>query len=131
MENFLKVVTIEQLTPDNEGKFDVVSILESSVAWIQLAYCHPNPSQYFEDFIVNISEDKSYIEFYIVHSSVEDYKNWYETFGEVSEELYQEVLNDIESEGLVFQRFFSNIDEAKLEVLGNHAQNIDNFQSRF
>lgn len=131
MEKFLKILTVEQISPDSDGEIDVIKSLETSIAWSQLYYCHPHPSNYIEHIVVNLSEDKSYVEFHADHGTLESYNDWFKTFGEISEELYKECIDDLEPQGLVFERFFSDLDNAQLEVLGSHAQHLKNFVSRF
>jgi len=130
MEKFLKILTVEQISPDSDGEIDVIKSLETSIAWSQLYYCHPHPSNYIEHIVVNLSEDKSYVEFHADHGTLESYNDWFNTFGEISEELYKECIEELEPQGLVFERFFSNVEKAQLEVLGNHAQSLENFVSK-
>ena len=130
MEKFIKILTVTQTAPDIDGEIHVIKTLETSVAWHQLYYCHPHPSNYIDNVTVNLSEDKSYAEFHADHNSLETYNDWFKTFGEISEELYKECIDELETEGLIFERFFSDVDNAQLEVLGNHAQPLKNFISK-
>lgn len=130
MKKFLKILTVTQTCPDIDGEVNVIKSLESSIAWNQLYYCHPHPSNYIDNITVNLSEDKSYVEFHADHNSLELYNDWFETFGEISEELYKECIDELEPQGLVFERFFSDVEKARLEVLGNHSQPLESFISK-
>jgi hypothetical protein len=109
---FRKVLTFTQ-TKTDESENDIMKDMSNSIAFMQTSYCHPSPSEYFENLDVKIHPDKLYAEFYITFPSLEVYNQWYDVYGEITEELYLEIQEDYKSLGIVIERFFDNVEASK------------------
>ena len=122
---FRKVVTFSQ-TKTNESENDIMKDLFKSMAFVQTSYCHPEPSEYFEPMDVKIQPDKLYAELYITFHSLEVYDQWFDAYGEITEELYLEMQEDYKSLGIVIERFFDNVEASKCY----DAQPIESFVTK-
>lgn len=131
MENFLKIATVTQTVPNIEGVINVTETLDTSIAWRQLVFCHPYPSDFIKDIKIKISEDNSYAEIVAEYYSLEVYKDWFKIYGEIAVELYKESVDELEPKGLVFERFYSDLDNARLLETDLNALPLENFKSKF
>lgn len=123
---FKKILTFTQTKEDNTDN-DIMRDMNNSIPFIQTSYCHPNPSEYFESIDVKISDDKLYCEVYINFPSSEAYSEWFNVYGDITEELYLEIQEEFKSLGIKIERFFDNIEDSKCY----DAQPIELFVSKF
>lgn len=119
---FKKIVTFTQ---ENDN-FDIWTELNKSIAFVQALYCHPMPSEYFDNIDFRFNSDKTYCESQSTHPSQEAYKEWLSVYGEIVEELYLEMQEDFKPLGIKVERFIDNV-----EISGMFdAQPMENFISK-
>ena len=119
---FKKIITFNQKQDDR----DIWAEMTKSVAFVQGMYCHPFPSEYFENIDWQFNDTLSYCEAHSYYTSEESYKKWNEMYGEVMEEIYLEMLNEFESLEITIERFVDNV-----EISGmNDAKPIEQFVSK-
>lgn len=106
---------------------DVYEQMCKSTAYIQAIYCFPVPSEYFAIIEQKISENRSYFESHIIFNDEEKYKEWYSIFGEICEELMEEIDTDFTNSGIKYRRFFEKVEIAKAA----NAEPIEDFVSKF
>jgi hypothetical protein len=98
-----------------------------SASYIQAIYCFPVPSEYFVSLENKVNQNSSYLEQHIYFHSEEKYKEWYGIFGEILEELMEEIHEDFLSYGIVYRRFFDDV-----EVSGAaRAESLSEFRTKF
>jgi hypothetical protein len=107
---------------------DVYAAIGKSITYIQLLYCFPTPSEYFKSIEDKISEDKTYLEQYIIFENYEKYQEWFDVFGEITEELVKELLVEFEELSITLNRYFEDVELSK--ALYN-AFPISSFESKF
>jgi hypothetical protein len=121
MEIF-KTVTVFEIASG-----DVCAKMFESAAYIQAIYCFPVPSEYFLIIEQKISENKSYFEQHIYFPNEEKYKEWHGIFGEILEELVEEITDDFSKHNISYRRFFDNV-----EISGAaRAEPMGDFQTKF
>ncbi len=123
---FKKILTFTQ-TKQDDSENDIVRDMHESISYIQTTYCHPFPSEYFDSIDFKLSDDKLYCEAYLNFTSEESYQSWFDIYGEITEELYLEIIEDFKSYGIKIERFFENVE------LSNcfDARPIEQFVSKF
>ena len=121
MSNFRTVAVFEC-----ENK-DVYAEMCKSIAYVQTIYCFPFPSEFFESMKIKSNESKDYVEQEIVFHSEEKYKEWFEIFGSILEELIDEMNVDFEKSKITYRRFFQNIEISR----ASRAEPLENFQTKF
>lgn len=122
MQNF-KTVTIWR---SKEG--NVHSQLLDSLIYLQVVYCFPFPSEYFENIEQKLSTGLNYLEQHITFTSEEKYHEWFDIFGEIMEELMGELELEANVKELSVERYYEKIPS------GNNTLNIqllENFVSEF
>lgn len=121
MEIFKTVTVFEMLSGDVYAK------MCESASYIQAIYCFPTPSEYFAIIEQKISEDRSYFEQHIYFHNEEKYKEWYAIFGEILEELVEEINDEFSKNDISYRRFFDNV-----EISGAaRAEPMSSFQTKF
>ena len=118
---FTKIVTFTQSKRlDTEDAWpylevDIYRDLHESISFVQGLYCHPSPSEYFSNIEFLISEDKTHCEIIIEHPSQEHYLEWESVYGEIMEELYQEMLEEYKAYNITSERFVDNVEIANMK----------------
>ncbi len=107
---------------------DVYATICKSVTYIQLLYCFPTPSEYFQKIESKISEDRRYLEQHIIFENYEKYQEWFNVFGEITEELTQELLVDLDAGAITLKRYFEDLELSKAKFA---AYPLSSFQSKF
>ena len=98
-----------------------------SASWIQATYCFPVPSEYFLIIHQKVNNTKSYLEQHIYFHNAEKYKEWYAVFGEIMEELMEEIQDDFSKNGISCRRFFDDV-----EICGvKNAELMHAFETKF
>jgi hypothetical protein len=121
MEIFKTVTVFEMLSGD------VCAKMTESASYIQAIYCFPVPSEYFLIIHQKVNNTKSYLEQHIYFHNEEKYKEWYAIFGEILEELVQEITDDFSKNNISYRRFFDNV-----EISGAaRAEPMIDFQTKF
>ncbi len=107
---------------------DVWQEMWKSIVYTQLTYCFPTPSEYFQSVQFIISEDHTYLEQHINFENEEKYNEWYDIFGEITEELTAEFIEDIEKFSITCKRYFEDVELAKVSW---NAYPLSDFKSKF
>jgi len=94
---------------------DIYRDLHESISFVQGLYCHPTPSEYFSNIEFNISEDKTHCEIIIEHPSQQHYLEWESVYGEIMEELYQEMLEEYKAYNITSERFVDDVEIANMK----------------
>ena len=123
---FKKIVTFSQVKHDHKEN-DIVKDMHESISYVQTVYCHPFPSEYFESIDFKLSDDKSYCEAHINFVSLDTYHSWFDLYGEITEELYLEMIEDFKPLVIKIERFFEDVEQSNCF----DAQPIEQFVSKF
>jgi hypothetical protein len=123
---FKKILTFTQHKEDKSDN-DILRDMNGSIPFVQTSYCHPVPSEYFENLDIKISDDKLYCEIYINFLSVEKYNEWFDIYGDITEELYLEIQDDFKPLGIKIERFFDSVEHSRCY----DAQPLERFVSKF
>lgn len=91
------------------GPGDIHVELNNNIAYLQVDYCLPEFSEYYElQYLV--SPDLNYIEIHINYHDVDNFKQWHEIYGEIVQELVIEMKADFETYGVTMVRYIENVE---------------------
>ena len=92
-----------------DGIGDVVLEMNTSNAYVQGSYCFSDPSEYYTSQFL-VSNDLNYTEFHITFNNFDSYKDWYNVFGEIVEELMAIMKDDFKPYNITIERYFDNVE---------------------
>lgn len=99
------------MTVEKPGS-DVRKILANSPGWLDIEACFPfdSPFCWCEE---RLSADKSYMEFIATYPDQEIYELWYEAYSDVHDPARTALLEFLESQDVVVNRYYQTTDLAK------------------